>query len=205
MPLTNETVASLPTKLLFHQDTRILCYMNRNVWLLNLTVAITTIQYHVMAILVVLFLLYLLRFRRHRRFVDDLTEDELAATYDPEYRSLFYATYCILEKEIILVTVYVLSAVMYKWLVLMNKDNNITSLNIYQWFIEATWAPVVIGVTYVVTPDIHLNNMENRFAGFYRMAVAIKIPTFIVIRYAETNTGSVLNDLIASLFRITCR
>ena len=79
----------------------------------------------------------------------------------------------------------------------MNNDNNITSMNIYQWLIEATFAPLVLAATY-------LDNIEDRYVGHYRMAVAIKIPTFIMMRYAETNTSSFLNDIIASVFRITC-
>lgn len=159
--------------------------------------SISTSQYHVIAFLLVPFLLYLLRFRPHHWFTNDLTEDELAVMDNPRDRSLFDATSCILEKEILLVTVDVLSAVIDKWLVVINVNKNITSLNLYQWFIEATWAPVVIGNTDVVTLAIHLNNMETRSASDYRMAM--------VIRYAESNPASCVNDLIAFLFRITCR
>lgn len=56
----------------------------------------------------------------------------------------------------------------------MNVNNKITSLNLYQWFIEATWAPVVIGATYVVTLAIHLNNMDTGYAGYNRMAMVIR-------------------------------
>lgn len=87
---------------------------NRNVWLLNLMMSISTSQYHVIAFLLVPFLLYLLRSRPHHWLTNDLTEDELAVIDKPRDRSLFDATYCILEKEILLVTVDVLSAVIDK-------------------------------------------------------------------------------------------
>ena len=205
MPVTNETHSSLPNKLLFHEDTRMLCYTNRKVWLMNLTVTINTIQCHSMGFVSFLFFLYVLHFRHRRSFLNDRTEDESEVIYNPEHRSLFYATYCILDKEIRLVTVYVLSAVIYKWLVWMDENNTITSLNISQWLIEATWAPFVITLTLIEIPEINEENMEDRYAGCYRMAIAIKIPTFIVIRYAETYPASGVNDTIASLFRITCR
>ena len=70
---------------------------------------------------------------------NDLTEDESAVIDNARDRSLFYATSLILEKAILLVTVDVLSAVIDKWLVVRNEKNNITSLNLYPWFIEATW------------------------------------------------------------------
>jgi hypothetical protein len=205
MPLTNEIVSSFPNQLLFRQDAQMLCYTNRNIWLLNLMLTSNTIQCHVMIFLLIPVTLYYLRFPPHGRSTADLTEDELAVIPNPGYRSLFDATYCILEKEIRLVSGYVLFAVMYKWLVLTNKDNCITSLNIYQWVIEATWAPVAIAATYVSTPDIHSRDMDDRFAGYYRMGTLIKMPTFIVIRYAETNPSSYINDVIVILFRIICR
>ena len=143
----------------------------------------------------VLFCIYPLCFPNNRRFTNTLTEDELTTIYKPEYRCLFYATYLMLKKEIIFVSVYVLAVVMYQWFILMNNDHNITSIHIYQWFIEATFDPLVLAATYSRSPVTHLYSIEDQDIGCYGFTIVTKIPTCIMMRYAEINTSSFLNDL----------
>jgi hypothetical protein len=181
------------------------CYMDMRIWLADLLVVLLFMQHFLIAVGLILAFISHILFVRYYRSAGTVTVDDWESIYGTEQLSYLNRIYCVVKKEIILVSVYVFFAFMYKWLVLVNDDNVITSMNIYQWSMEATFAPLVLGAAYYCSFFDDHEVALQLYAPLYRAAIMLKISVFVLMRYTETNGSFVVNDFRASLFYSVCR
>ena len=106
--------------------------MDMRIWLADLLVVLLFMQHFFIAVGLIIAFISLILFVRYSRSAGTVTVVDWESIYDTEQLSYLHGTYCVVNKEIILVSVYVFVAFMYKWLVLVNDDNVITSMNVYQ-------------------------------------------------------------------------
>ena len=202
---TNHSFSTLHTTLLSTEDKQVSCFTDTRVWLIDQFIVLMFMHYFLLGIGVPLAFVALISSVRSDRFADTVTEDDLELIYSTEHQSYVYGTYRVLKKEIILVSVYVLSAFMYKWLVLVHDDNVITSMNIYQWSIEATFAPLLFASTYCCSfIDDELGTAQLYGHYQYRFIIMLKIPLFVLMRCAETFGSFFINEWRVSFFYSLC-
>ena len=181
------------------------CFMNTRVWLIDQFLVLMFMHYFLLGIGVPLAFVALISSVRSDRFADTVTEDDPESIYSTEHQSYVYGTYRVLKKEIILVSVYVLFAFMYKWLALVHDENVITSMNIYQWSIEATFAPLIFASTYCcsfIGDELGTNQLYGHYQ--YRFIIMLKIPLFVLMRCAETYGSFFINEWRVSFFHSLC-
>ena len=201
----NNSFSTFYNGLVSIQDKQMSCYMDMRIWLADLLVVLLFMQHFLITAGLILGFISLILFARYSRSADTVTVDDWESIYDTEPLSYLHGTYRVVKKEIILVSVYVFVAFMYKWLVLVTDDNAITSMNIYQWSIEASFAPLILGSAYYCSFFDHHEGALQLYAPWYRTITILKIPVFVLMRYTETNGSFALNDFRASLFYSLCR
>jgi hypothetical protein len=119
-----------------------------------------------------------------------------------ENQNVFFHTIILLIKEIIVVFVYVSFAFMYKWFGFVHNNYTITSLNFHQWLVEATFIPIILQST----PFMVINEFFIEHYGlFHVFAIMVKIPLFVLMRYAESKDNFFVNDMKAYFFHKLCK
>ena len=201
----NNSFSTVYNGLVSIEDKQMLCYMNSPIWLTDLFIVLICIQSFLLLAGSPLVFISTILFFHYDRSPVNVIVDGWTPIHDTEQRNYLNGTYGVLKREMLLVSVYVFFAFMFKWLVLVNNDNVITLMNIYQWSIEATFAPLVLVVVYI---DSFFNEHEafhQLYAPLYRTyTIILKIPLFLLMRYTETDGSFVINDFKAFVFHSIC-
>lgn len=108
----------------------------------------------------------------------------------------------IIKGELLILFFYSLFAFLYNWLWLMKGLNNITLIHFIRWFIEATSIPLIIFVSYTGIIDSWI--IENEPGAHMTGVIMLKIPIFLLARYAETDPDAGLNFLRKNFFFLIC-
>jgi hypothetical protein len=139
------------------------------------------------------------------RYLDDLIDSIDFGWRDTTDRQVRYSySIIVLKKEMILILIYVLIAFLYSWFKLKSVSDALTYQNLLKWIIEVSFAPQVIFTTFA------LCYVEFGFAFFdlyfssYVILIMLKVPLFILMRYAETEPNFFINRLQIVLFNVLC-
>ena len=91
----------------------------------------------------------------------------------------------------------------YMWLELINSNYWATDFNFLRWLIEASFIPVAL---ICVLTNFSLNLLEfcTVYHEIYVPLMIVKIPMFILLRYAEISPDCSLNRLQILLFETYC-
>jgi hypothetical protein len=92
---------------------------------------------------------------------------------------------------------------MYRWFVLM--DSIITSTNVHQWLIEASFVPIAVSSAFYERYLGFMENFFDKYQTLYIFGFMLKIPLFFFTRYAESNSDFFVNDLKTFGFYILCK
>jgi hypothetical protein len=204
----NETFTLLDTNLSLIKDKEMSCFVNIKLWFVIhvlVTLFIELIFLYILIIFVFVCSIFVLSYPSWSRSLHTMIENNMLSRYGEENPSHLYATWCLLKKEITLIFVYVLFAVLYRWYGLVNNNNVITSMTFYQWVIEASFAPIVLGIHYSEFGFGDADDIFELNEPYYILAIILKIPLFFLMRYTENNGDCFLNNLKVSLFYIFCK
>ena len=91
---------------------------------------------------------------------------------------------------------------MYSWFGLVYDRYTVTSMDFYQWLVEALYTPFVLTTAYYVGTIEFFIYLHRSFS---LLAMLIKIPVFVLMRYAESQRDFFLNDLKAFCFHMLCK
>ncbi len=202
----NETLVLLNNRLSSIEDNQMLCYINVKVWILthfSVTLFIETICLYIYLILSFICIVLLVYNPDWYRFVRNIFEGYYLVPYEQgEEELIFFYSICLLIKEAILIFVYVFLSFMYSWFILIDDTSMITSMNFYQWLIEASYIPIVLCTTYSIGT---LDNFIRLYRSFSLVVILIKVPVFVLMRYAESEKNFFLNDLKRFFFNMFCK
>lgn len=184
------------------------CYISGKVWILahlsmafiiELTVMYIHILLCIICILSIVFNPHWCRFIRY--IVNCYPSPPYQEELEPERRIYFYSIGLVM-KEAILIFVYISLSFMYKWFRLVPDKYMVTPIDFYQWSTEALLLPKVFtGTFYIGT----MQSFIYIYRKFFHFAILLKIPVFVLMRYAKSQRDFFLNDLKATYFHILCK
>jgi hypothetical protein len=140
------------------------------------------------------------RFRNYRRLITETIQLQFNEQDERDAPGII-----LLEKELILTFVYVLSAFSYKWFGLMNNDEHIPSMNFYRWLIEASTIPYVLLRIFSNYCMGYIDSFFDECKSFQVCAIMLKVPLFFLMRYAENQPDCFLKDMEGWIFYALCK
>jgi hypothetical protein len=196
----NKTFVLLNNRLSSIEDKQMSCYINAKLWILthwSVTFIIELIFLYIYLILWCICLVSFLYNPDWYRTVRNILQSYYLRPYEEE-ELIFLYSIGVLIKEITLIFVYVFFAFMYRCFGLVHDKSIITSMNFYQWLVEASYIPFVLSTTYYVGT---IENFVRLYRSFSLVAIMIKIPVFVLMCCAESDNYFFLNDLKAYFFK----
>lgn len=183
------------------------CYRNGEVWLMShLTVTysieLTCVYIYIMFfITLAVLLVYNPNWYDSVRIIYENYYFRLDHDEEGDIQLIFIYSIGFVIKEVLLILIYVLLSYVYTWLVLVDDKNAITSMNFYRWLVEASHLPKSISTIYSIGT---VDNFIRVYRSFTLMALLMKIPVFVLMRWAETQKNFFLNDINAYCFSKLC-
>jgi len=199
----NQTFLLLPNQSLSIEYKQLSCVSNMKMWLIIYFITTRFVENYLFMHIIFLFQWIMTVFfypywRRIRNIMGSnwLYINEL----DLDRYSLMII---VLKKEMKLIFVYVYIAFLYTWLQLVNSNYMVTYFNFLRWLIEASLFPQIL----IMTLPCYFVCMEHFFDlyhAFYVPIIIIKFPLFILMRYAEVQSNSFINELQMLFFNGSC-
>jgi hypothetical protein len=174
------------------EDQEFSCIGNIQVWLITHVIVLFCVHMYLCACVFSPIYFFVQLFTTER---DDYSEDEHQENYLKLIR--------LLKREVVLIFVYVNAAFLYVWIDFMNINYTITNAVIIRWLIEATLAPYILFVIIFVGSGEGIEPYMDRSQS-YIFEIVIKVPLFIMMRYAESKPHFFLHDFESFLFYIVC-
>lgn len=88
---------------------------------------------------------------------------------------------------------------------LLNTNYSITPMVFAHWLIEASSVPIILAAAFVEYYIEWSNNFFDKYPLYFIVVILIKVPLFVLMRYAECELDFVVNDLKVSFFEIFCK
>lgn len=198
--LINETFLALPNQSLSMEYQQLSCICKMDLWLF-IHFIISYITVHVCLCYVIGLCLMLLLFRPdYGNHITDFIGSMWMDTYHLDrYSSLII----VMKRELKLISVYLYVVFCYMWLELINSNYRVTYFNFLRWLIEASIIPVAL-ICVLMKFSLSLLEFCTVYHEIYVPLVIVKIPMFILLRYAEIQPDCSLNRLQVLLFETYC-
>jgi hypothetical protein len=199
----NQTFLLVPNQSLSIEYKQLSCVSNMKIWLIIHFITTRFVEsYLYMHIIFPFQLIMLLFFYPYWRRIRNIMGSNWLYIYDLNL-DRYSLMIIVLKKEMKLIFVYVYIAFLYTWLQLMNSNYKVTYFNFLRWLIEASLFPQIL----IFTLPFYFICMENFFDLyhiFYVPTIIVKFPLFILMRYAEVQSNSFLNELQMVFFKVFC-
>ena len=109
-----------------------------------------------------------------------------------------------MAKEVLLISTYMFFCYVYQWYGLSSNATHIPSITIQRWFVEATLTPYVCVAT-LIEYSVGCTRVELDHYGLHNIsAIALKLPVFILMRIAESQSNFFLTRFELDLLRKLC-
>ncbi len=206
MLLTNETLSYLSLELLLTDDKRMRCLVSMRSRLQTHFMVILLIYMLFAYIYIVLLIIsvFLMRFSIRFRHVIRIIESNIRlSSYEPSRRYLYGMV--VLIKELSMILVYIVLCCIYKWFGLSNSNNGVNLMNIRRWLVEATFAPFIYFFFLIEYSIGSVNIVFDEYQLYFIVAIAVKLPLFILMRFAESQPDFFLNHFELFLLRKLCK
>jgi hypothetical protein len=197
MLLINETFFSLPNPSCSMEYKQFWCIYNMKFWLIIHFIVTRLIDTALLVnIILLLYWIMVLFFYRYLKHVNNFMESNWLDMYEEDTYSLMII---VLKKELKLIFVYVYISFFCTWLQLVNSSYTVTYLNFLRWLIEASFLPQILILSFL---DYFLGTMNffELYHLLYAPTIIIKIPLFILMRYAEIQSNFFINRFQISFF-----
>lgn len=109
----------------------------------------------------------------------------------------------VLKKEMKLIFVYVYICFLYTWFESVHNKYKVTYMNFLRWLIEASLIPQIL-IFNVVDYFLCTEDFFQLYHLNYIPTIIMKIPLFVLMRYAESQSDFFLNEFQTSLFNLYC-
>jgi hypothetical protein len=199
----DETSILLPNQSLSIEYEPLSCNSNMKIWLIIHFIITRILEYFLYTqIFCSLQLMIMLFFYDYWSRVSNVLNSNWWNIYDLDRYSLMII---VLKKEMKLIFVYVYIAFLYTWLQLVNSNYTVTYFNFLRWLIEASLLPQILIIALFL---YFLCMQEENFFFLYHMVyvpiIIVKVPLFILMRFAESQSNFFLNRLQTWLFYMFC-
>lgn len=199
--MINETFLLLPNQSLSMEYKQLSCLSDMKVWLIVHFMTSRFIEYALIIPLIFsLNLILILFFFDYWKRMNDLISGNWRDIWELDRISLLII---VIKKELKLILIYVYIVFFYTWLQVVSNNHRITYFNCLRWFIEASYLPQTVfftGICYCLCID----DFFSAYNLHYRPMIAMKVPLFILMRYAEIQSDFFVNRLQIYLFNICC-
>jgi hypothetical protein len=139
---------------------------------------------------------------RFRYMCDIIQSNIRLGSCSPFIRYTYLAI--VLIKEVLLVSVYILSCCIYHWLGLSNSGTQVTWIKIRSWCVEATCIPFLCLAFLFEYSVGQINFVFDEHQTYYFLMIFMKLPLFFIMRFAESQSSFFLNHLELFLLQKTC-
>jgi hypothetical protein len=180
------------------------CIVNTKLWLLIHLIVVKFIElsiYYTEIIFPFLSVIILFSSRRWNGIRIIIMDNDWLNPYVQEGNPYFI----LLKQEIKLILIYVCFSIVYKWLQFSNSNYTITLLNILRWLIEASNVPLPLLYTIIFSQSHFIENFFKYYEFFYVLIIILKLPLFFMMRYAESDSDYIVNDLQMFLLNKFCK
>jgi hypothetical protein len=197
----NETYALLNHGLALNEDKHMLCIINtefRVHMAVSLVIAITFLQFYI----IIGFLCIFIFIRNPPWYfsIRAILVNNLSWMFEERYSSLLRLSIV----EMILTLIYMFFAFMFMQFGLSNPDHGVTSRDLTHWFVEASPYMVIFFAVFCQYCDEWDDDVSNNYPIFAILGILMKIPVFVLMRYAERESDSFINEFKFSVFDIFC-
>jgi hypothetical protein len=198
----NETFILLSNQSLSIEYKPLSCVSNMKIWLIIHFAIIRILEnFLYLQILCLLQWIMTLFFSDDWSRISNVLNSNWWNIYDQDRYSLMII---VLQKEMKLMFVYVYIAFLYTWLQLVNSNYTVTYFNFLRWLIEASLLPQILIIALFVYVCMQEENFFFLYHIFYVPVIISKIPLFILMRFAESQSNFFLNGLQTWLFNMFC-
>ena len=199
--LINETFRLLPNESLSIEYKQFSCINNVQILLMSHLMITCLIEYLLHVHVIFPFhLVMILSCNSYWMRVRNMINNQFLEISDfDRYSLIIYA----LKKELKLIFVYVYITFLYTWLQLVNSNYTITYFNIIRWLIEASCLRQILLNT-IFHYLLCIDDFLSVYNTYYFCTIASKIPLFILMRLAESQSNFFLNRLHTWHFNLFC-
>lgn len=201
MLLINETFIFLPNQSLLVEYNQFSCISNTKIWLLIHFIITRSIESLLIQVVFWFYIIMILFFFSYWKHISNIVDGNWLSICDLDRYSLMII---VLKKEMKLIFVYVYIAFVYTWLDLVYTNYTITYLNFLRWLIEASLLPQLLFLTFVSYYFLCMEDFFQTYRVLYVPIIIIRIPLFILMRYAESNSDFFINQYQISMFNTFC-
>ena len=159
-----------------------ICVSNMKIWLSIYFTVTRLIDFGLLVHIMYLYVMTMLFFRRYQIPLNDFLINNW---FDVHHLDQYSLMIIVLKKEIKLIFVYICIIFLYAWLQLVNSNYRVTYFNFRRWLIEASLLPQVLAVALLPSYLTDLMIFFQMYHIFYVPFVIMKVPLFILLRYAE--------------------
>lgn len=205
MLFINETLQSMEVLFLNDDDRYMACISDMHSWLRIHDTVVWLIQLYLILLcigFVILYSLIYLLSPSSRVFIDYLMEKLSLLSYQSSGRYFHFTVWFV--KEMIWISVYILLATFCKWFGSINNRSEITFMDFCRWFIEASSYHISIWVFISIYFCRYFIDWLDDIQNAYDVLMILKIPLFIIMRYAEYQPDCQINALKVSLAKEMC-
>lgn len=200
----NEIFLLLPNQSLSIEHEQLLCVSNTKIWLIIHFIITGSIEtFLVMQIVFPLQVIMILYFNCYWERISNVIQSNWLNVYDLDIYSLMII---VLKKELKLIFVYIYFTFLYTWLQLVNSNYTVTYFNFLRWLIEASLVPRILITTLVPCyfVGIDIGEFFEQYHLSYVPIIIIKIPLFVLMRFAESQSNFLLNEVEIFFFKKLC-
>jgi len=188
-----------------NEDQKLSCIGNIQIWFfVHIIVTIFTQAYFCLTILIPI-LFFIIFFTRLLWYRWSYAHNDTSWIIEYEHEERYSNIIRLLKQEVISIFVYVIAIFFYLQLDLVNISYTITYVVLIRWLIEATSVSFII--FFCITFGYYVEWIENSIDEFpwsYVLALFIKVPLFITMRYAESKSDFFLHNFESLLFYALC-
>jgi hypothetical protein len=186
-------------------DKKLSCIGTIQIWFfVHTIVTICTQAYFCLSILIPIFS-FVAFFTRFSWYRWSYAHNDTSWIIEYEHQERYSNIIRLLKQEAIFIFVYVIAAIFYVQLGLVNINYTITYVVLIRWLIEATSVSFII--FFCITFGYYVEWIEDpidEFPWSYVLTLFIKVPLFITMRYAESKSDFFLHDFESLLFYALC-
>jgi hypothetical protein len=197
----NETLLLLPNQSFPIENKQLSCVSNIKIQLIVHFFLTRIVEALLLYFLVSLYFIMILFFYHYWSRITDVIDSYWLDISDLDTCS---STIIVLKAEMKLLFVYVYMAFLYTWIGVVNSNYTVTYLNFLCWLIEASVVPEAL----IISLFFNFLSLEidfcHEYHGLYVSMLIIKLPLFILMRYAESQSDFFINAYPPYLFKILC-
>jgi hypothetical protein len=198
----NETFFLLRNQSFDIEHKQFLCVFDMKIWLIIHFMVTRLIDTGLLLyILLQLCMIMIMFFYRYFPHVSNILEGDWLNIYQLDSYSLMIL---VLKKEIKLIFIYVYITFLYTWLQLVDSNYTVSYMNFFRWLIEASLILQILCLTLTSYCALCPIDFFRAYHLFYAPTMIMKVPLFILMRYAEIESDLFVNKFQISLFNAHC-